>query len=109
MTKSRELNLAGKTGVLLSLRLAVPSIILLGSPTLTVDGLIPMKMGWGKEFVPLEAGKHEIRCRVHLFRALQTGEGRCEFEVPENTIVKLRWIAPLWITGRGWWKNLGPK
>jgi len=108
MPRRKRASLEGQTGVLLSLWFLLPSIIVLGSPHVTIDGLFPMKMGWGSEFVPLAPGAHEATCHVHFFRALNTGEGRCQFEVPEHTVVKLRWFAPLWMTGRGWWKNAGP-
>jgi hypothetical protein len=108
MPRSADRNLEGRTGVLLILHFAVPSIVLLGTPQVTFDGLFPMKMGWGREFVPLVAGEHNVSCHVHFFRALTTGKGECAFVVPENTVVGLRWVAPLFMTGRGWWKDLGP-
>ena len=30
-----------------------------------------------------------------------------EFEIPKDSVVILRWTAPVLASGRGWWKNLG--
>jgi hypothetical protein len=89
---------ASKTGVLL-LRLAVPSIMLLGTPLIAFDGLLPVRMGWGKEFVPLGPGKHTVTCQDQVLRGLKTGVGKFDFELPEGVVLKLRWRAPLLASG----------
>jgi hypothetical protein len=98
---------ASKTGVLLVLHFVVPSIVLLGAPVVTVDGLLPVRMDWGKEFVALSAGKHTTACYAQIFRGLRSREGLIEFDLPENNVIELRWRAPLLANGRGRWKNLG--
>jgi hypothetical protein len=99
---------ASKTGVLLTLRVVIPSITLLGTPVVTFDGLLPVRMDWGKELVPLNPGKHTAACYAQILRGLRSREGMIEFDLPENSVIKLRWRAPLLANGRGWWKNLGP-
>ena len=101
------IDLSGKTGVLLMLRAALPSIIQLRNPQVSFDGLFPVSAGWGTEYFPLGAGRHEVTCHVQLLKALKTGQGRLEFEIPKNRVVILRWTAPVLASGRGWWKNLG--
>jgi hypothetical protein len=101
-------DLSGETGVLLILRAALPSIIQLRNPQVAFDGLFPVDAGWGKEFFPLGAGKHDVSCHVQLLKGLNTGKGHLEFEVPKATVITLRWTAPILASGRGWWKNLGP-
>lgn len=98
-----------KTGVLLGLRFVVPSIILLFRPVVTFDKLLPVEMAWGKEFVPLSPGHHSVSCFAQGFRGFRTQPpGTVEFDVPEGSVIKLRWTAPVLAWGKGWWKNLGP-
>jgi len=101
-------DLRGKTGVLLTLRTALPSIIQLRNPQVSFDGLFPIDAGWGKEFFPLGKGAHEVSCHVQFIRGLRTGEAHFRFEIPEDTVVRLRWTAPILASGKGWWRNLGP-
>lgn len=101
-------DLRGKTGVLLSLRTAFPSIIQLRHPQVSFDALFPVAAGWGKEFFPLAKGSHEVSCHLQLLKGLKTGIASIQFEIPENTVVRIRWTAPLMASGKGWLRNLGP-
>jgi hypothetical protein len=97
-----------KIGVVLVLRTPGPTFMRLGSPLVAFDGLFPVRMGWGEEFVSMGPGRHTVECQGQLLRNLKTGIARCEFEVPKDGAIKLRWTAPVLASGRGSWKNLGP-
>jgi hypothetical protein len=85
-----------------------PSILQLRRPQVSIDGLFAESLNWGKQFIPLSTGTHQVSVHVSLIGALGTNPASCQFEVIEGQIRKLRWRAPLVLSGRGTWEDLGP-
>lgn len=98
----------GRSGVLLKLHIFPTAIVLLlTTPQVSVDDQLPVKMGWGKEFVPLEPGKHRMVCSIRIGNLQVANPSTIDFEIPVGQTVKLRWRSPMFLQMRGRWKNLG--
>ena len=85
----------------------VPSIALLFSPAVTLDGTFEQKMSWGKEFIPLAPGNHSIKCGLKLGDAYLVDSATYEFTVVDQTVIRIKWRAPLLFGLKGRWRNLG--
>ena len=74
---------------------------LLFSPRLSIDGIVPTKMGWGTEFVLLAPGRHTATCGLGNYR-----RDSIDFVVPPSGSVSLAWRGPLLHGMAGTWKVL---
>jgi hypothetical protein len=97
-----------ETGILLILHVVFPSVILLWNPWVSVDGMFPETLGWGKEFKSLAPGKHTVKCGVQIVGGLRMVSAPFEFSIVDQTVTRIRWRAPWALGFKGHWKNLGP-
>lgn len=71
------------------------------SPRFSVDGMEPMKMGWGKGFVPLSPGNHTLSCWLGNYR-----RDNIDVVVPRNGVLSARWRGPVLAGMAGKWTIL---
>jgi hypothetical protein len=66
--------------------------------------MFPMKLGWGRAFVPLAPGRHRIRCYFRFANYPYAGDSSIDFDVPVGGVAGLRWLAGPFPFLRGRWK-----
>lgn len=82
-------------------------ILFLFPPVLFVDGSQPIKVKWGKVFLPLQAGRHQVRCYTPYLWIFKMGDSSMIIDVGPGQVVQTKWSAPLLVFLKGKWSNLG--
>lgn len=94
-----------RTGVTLRLTLYPWTLILfLARLTVTVDNGLPQRFAWGREFIPLNAGRHRIGVTVQLLGGIRTHVSY-DVDISDRDQVLLRWRAPMFWGFRGSWRE----
>jgi len=71
---------------------------------LQVDGGSAVVRRWGRSFIPVEPGRHVVRCYYPLNLAFRGGDASISIDVPDDLIVAIEYRAPFFGINPGTWK-----
>lgn len=75
-------------------------------PVLQVDDGAPAKVRWGgRTTIPVEAGRHRLRCYVSYPYSTTLGDSTTEVDVAAGETVHVQWHSPYLTFLRGRWKQ----
>jgi hypothetical protein len=97
------------TGIDLQIRFVPVNVLTnMARPCLFVDDDPVMKPGWGRTFLPLEPGSHQIRCFLTVMGLGHFADSILPVDVPESGVLKVLWSPPLNAYRPGKWSYLDP-